>query len=98
METQRRNEITYGILVLVMSKDDNIELNPDTFKRRIGNMTNELAKVGVRATQEEIRDAAKSIFEDLVKYAFDFSFKNKKRVRAKQEKEGRVQGIILLKG
>ncbi|MFC1608693.1 hypothetical protein ACFL2R_03825 [Patescibacteria group bacterium] len=82
MDKERANEIAYGLLILALSKQ-NIELDPDKLKRKLGGASVELAKTGVNVTKEEVRAASEVIIEDLVKYAFNFSCKSRKSRRKK---------------
>ena len=77
---ERLNEIAYALLLATLSKQD-IQLNPDLLKRKLGNLPQELQHLPEQfrsITAEELQAAAKTIIHDLVDYAFGFNLKEKK--------------------
>lgn len=77
---ERINEIAYALLLVTMSKQ-NILLDPDRFKRNMGNLPQELQHLPEQfrsISAKELQFASKVICHDLVDYALGFTFKEKK--------------------
>ena len=80
LSKERINEIAYAILIAVLSKEE-VELNPDKFKRELGNLSSKrgfIPKQFENIAAEELQMASKIIFHDLVDFAFGFEMKSKK--------------------
>lgn len=80
LSKERTNEIAYALLLVTLSKQD-IQLDPDQFKRKMGNLPQQLQHLPEQFrsfTPEELQIAAKVICHDLVDYAFGFTLKKKK--------------------
>jgi hypothetical protein len=79
LSKERINEIAYALLLAMLSKQE-IQLDPDQLKRRLGNLPQQLQHLPEQfrnITPEEFQAAAKVICHDLVDYAFGFAFKKK---------------------
>lgn len=84
---ERINEIAYVMLLMTLSKQD-IQFNPDQFKRRLSNLPQKFRHMPEQfrlISAEEIQEALRIIAHDLVEYSFNFDLKKKKR-RKKKEK------------
>ena len=80
---ERTNEIAYALLLVVLSKDP-VKLDPAGFKRKLGNLPQMLKHLPEQFRDippEEIQEALKIIFHDLVTYAFNFDLKKSKKRR-----------------
>lgn len=84
MEKARLNEIGFGFLLRLLSKEP-VELNPDKIKREIGNLVSHLERAGVKTSKEEVYEALKLVVESLVNYAFNFSWKEDEKEKKKAE-------------
>jgi hypothetical protein len=75
---ERKNEIAYALLLIVLSKQE-VQLDPDLLKRKLGNLPQQLRHLPEQLrniSQEEIQAASKIIFHDLVDYAWGFTLKS----------------------